>query len=119
MIKKMFFEGEIPVNIGKVEISNNTLSDPLTQLQGAKDLHQVIYKEVGSLQTIRDTQASQRMLQSQIVQTQQEITQQTNQLSQQLQTQQQINTKTQTGIIQQLATTQQQLAEAQKKLSGK
>lgn len=66
MIKKTFFEGIIPLNIGKVEITGNSLSDPATQLLGAKDLHQVIYKEVGSLQSIRDTQAVQRKLQADV-----------------------------------------------------
>ena len=66
MIKEMFFNGITPLNVGKVEITAQSLSDPLQQLLGAKDLHQVIYKEVGSLQSIRDTQATQRKLQADI-----------------------------------------------------
>ena len=66
MIKEMFFNGIIPLNIGKVEITAQSLSDPLQQLLGAKDYHQVIYKEVGSIQSIRDIQATQRKLQADV-----------------------------------------------------
>lgn len=66
MIKEMFFNGTIPLNMGEVEITAQSLSDPLQQLLGAKDLHQVIYKEVGSLQSIRDIQATQRKLQADV-----------------------------------------------------
>lgn len=55
MIKKMFFDGQIPDTSGPVEVSS-TIPDPLTQLQGAKDYHQVIYKEVGEIQSISTTQ---------------------------------------------------------------
>jgi len=112
MIKKMFFEGQIPVNMGKVEITTGGLSDPLSQLQGARDFHQVIYKEVGELQSIRDTQANQRNLQNEVNKTQSELTKQATQFNQQLQVNQQANTQTQAEIIQQLQVTQ-------KKLSGK
>ena len=119
MIKKMFFEGQIPVNMGKVEITTGGLSDPLSQLQGARDLHQVIYKEVGELQSIRDTQANQRNLQSEVNKTQAELTKQASGFNQQLQVNQQANTKTQAEIIEQLQVTQKELALTQKKLSGK
>lgn len=119
MIKKMFFEGQIPVNMGKVEITTGGLSDPLSQLQGAKDFHQVIYKEVGELQSIRDTQANQRNLQNEVNKTQSELTKQASQFNQQLQVNQQANTQTQAGIIEQLQVTQKELALTQKKLSGK
>jgi hypothetical protein len=66
MIKEMFFNGTIPLNIGEVEITAQSLSDPLQQLLGAKDLHQVIYKEVGSIQSIRDIQGTQRKLQADV-----------------------------------------------------
>jgi hypothetical protein len=56
MIKEMFFNGIIPLNIGKVEITAQSLSDPLQQLLGVKDYHQVIYKSVGELQTTRNPQ---------------------------------------------------------------
>ena len=78
MIKEMFFNGITPLNVGKVEITAQSLSDPLQQLLGAKDLHQVIYKEVGSLQSIRDTQATQRKLQADIA-AQQEVIARQNQ----------------------------------------
>jgi len=119
MIKKMFFEGQIPVNMGKVEITTGGLSDPLSQLQGARDFHQVIYKEVGELQSIRDTQANQRNLQNEVNKTQSELTKQASVFNQQLQVNQQANTQTQAGIIEQLQVTQKELALTQKKLSGK
>ena len=119
MIKKMFFEGQIPVNMGKVEITAAGLSDPLSQLQGARGLHQVIYKEVGELQSIRDTQANQRNLQIEVNKTQAELTKQASGFNQQLQVNQQANTKTQAEIIEQLQVTQKELALTQKKLSGK
>ena len=56
MIKEMFFNGIIPLNIGKVEITAQSLSDPLQQLLGVKDYHQVVYKSVGELQTTRNPQ---------------------------------------------------------------
>ena len=102
-IKKMFFEGLIPVNMGKVELSNS-IPDPLQQLLGAKDYHQVIYKEVGSLQGIRDTQSIQRGFIAKLQAQSQQI--QDTQL-----TQQELN--------QQLNKTKQELADTQKKLSGK
>jgi len=119
MIKKLFFEGQIPVNMGKVEITANSLSDPLSQLQGAMDYHQVIYKEVGELQSVRDTQQTQRALQSEVTKTQVELAQQASQFNQELQVNQQANNQTQSQIIQQLQDTQKELAETQKKLSGK
>ena len=119
MIKKMFFEGQIPVNMGKVEITTGGLSDPLSQLQGARDFHQVIYKEVGELQSIRDTQANQRNLQNEVNKTQSELTKQASVFNQQLQVNQQANTQTQAGITEQLQVTQKELALTQKKLSGK
>jgi hypothetical protein len=118
MIKKMFFEGQIPVNMGKVEITANSLSDPNQQLLGAKDYHQVIYKEVGELQSVRDTQQTQRAIKSEVAKTQQEIEQQANQFNQELQVTQQANSQTQAQIIQQLQATQTQLAETQKKLTA-
>ena len=78
MIKEMFFNGTLPLNIGKVEITAQSLSDPLQQLLGAKDLHQVIYKEVGSLQSIRDIQAAQRKLQADVAAQQAVLVQQSN-----------------------------------------
>jgi len=55
MIKKMFFDGIIPTNFAEVDITHG-IPDPLTQLQGAKDYHQVIYKEVGELQSVSNVQ---------------------------------------------------------------
>ena len=101
-IKKMFFEGIIPVNTGKVEVSNS-IPDPLQQLLGAKDYHQVIYKEVGSVQNFRDIQSVQRGFGAALQKQSQQL--QTTQL-----TQQQLN--------QQLNETKQELADTQKKLSG-
>ena len=118
MIKKLFFEGQIPVNMGKVEITANSLSDPNQQLLGAMDYHQVIYKEVGELQSVRDTQQTQRAIKSEVTKTQQELAQQASQFNQELQVAQQANSQTQAGIIQQLQATQTQLAETQKKLSA-
>lgn len=118
MIKKLFFEGQIPVNMGKVEITTGGLSDPLNQLLGAKDYHQVIYKEVGELQSVRDTQQTQRAIKSEVTKTQQELAQQASQFNQELQVTQQANSQTQSQIIQQLQATQTQLAETQKKLSA-
>jgi hypothetical protein len=51
MIKKMFFEGQIPATLGAVQVVS-TIPDPLVALQGTKDFHQVIYKEVGKIQSI-------------------------------------------------------------------
>jgi hypothetical protein len=110
MIKHTFFEGIIPVNLGKVEITANSLSDPNKQLLGAKDLHQVIYKEVGSVQEYRDTQSAQRKSQADIAAQQQAIAKQNATLTQQLAQTQATNTQT----TQQL---QQQLVDIQKKLS--
>ena len=118
MIKEMFFNGTIPFNIGKVEITAQSLSDPLQQLLGAKDYHQVIYKEVGSVQNFRDTQSIQRGFIAKLQAQSQQIqdTQQT-----QIQTQQQlVDTQlTQQELNQQLNKTKQELADTQKKLSGK
>jgi len=110
MIKHTFFEGIIPVNLGKVEITANSLSDPNKQLLGAKDLHQVIYKEVGSVQEYRDTQSAQRKVQADIAAQQEAIAKQNATLTQQLAQTQATNTQT----TQQL---QQQLVDIQKKLS--
>jgi len=118
MIKKMFFDGEIPLNMGKVEITNNALSDPLQQLQGAKDYHQVIYKEVGSIQTIRDTQDVQRNLINQTQQTQNQLTSQTQQLAAAINTTQNQSAKTQEQIQRELDLAKTQLADLQKKLNG-
>ena len=118
MIKKLFFEGQIPLNLGKVEITANSLSDPAQQLLGALDYHQVIYKEVGELQSVRDTQQTQRAIQSEVTKTQEQLAQQASQFNEQLQVNQQANSQTQSQIIQQLAATQTQLAETQKKLSA-
>lgn len=106
MIKKTFFEGIIPLNMGKVEITAQSLSDPNQQLLGAKDLHQVIYKEVGSVQEFRDTQAAQRKAQADITAQQEAIAKQTATL-----------TQTQTASTQTTQQLQQQLADIQKKLS--
>ena len=106
MIKKTFFEGIIPLNLGKVEITAQSLSDPNQQLLGAKDLHQVIYKEVGSVQEYKDTQAAQRKAQADITAQQQAIAKQTATL-----------TQTQTASTQTTQQLQQQLADIQKKLS--
>jgi len=119
MIKKMFFEGQIPVNMGKVEITGQSLSDPLQQLLGAMDYHKVIYKEVGEIQEYKDIQQTQREIKSEIAKTQQEIEQQANQFNQELQVTQQANSQTQAQIIQQLQATQKEFALTQKKLSGK
>lgn len=118
MIKKMFFDGEIPLNMGKVEITTNGLSDPLQQLQGAKDYHQVIYKEVGSIQTIRDTQDVQRNLINQTQQTQNQLTSQTQQLVTAINTTQNQSTKTQEQIQKELDLAKTQLAALQKKVNG-
>lgn len=116
MIKEMFFNGTIPVNTGKVEISK-AIPDPAKELLGAKDYHQVIYKEVGEVQGFRDTQIALRGLSANVsnlnntvVEQGQQITK--TQLSQQV-TQQQLNT-----AQQQLSQTQQQLTETQKKLAS-
>ena len=118
MIKEMFFNGTIPFNIGKVEITAQSLSDPLQQLLGAKDYHQVIFKEVGAVQNFRDTQSIQRGFIAKLQAQSQQIqdTQQT-----QIQTQQQlVDTQlTQQELNQQLNKTKQELADTQKKLSGK
>ena len=106
MIKKTFFEGIIPLNLGKVEITAQSLSDPNQQLLGAKDLHQVIYKEVGSVQEYKDTQAAQRKAQADITAQQEAIAKQTATL-----------TQTQTASTQTTQQLQQQLADIQKKLS--
>ena len=66
MIKEMFFNGIIPLNIGKVEITAQSLSDPLQQLLGAKDYHQVIYKNVGELQTTQNPQQTIVDIQNQV-----------------------------------------------------
>jgi hypothetical protein len=66
MIKEMFFNGIIPLNIGKVEITAQSLSDPLQQLLGAKDYHQVIYKNVGELQTTKNPQQTIVDIQNQV-----------------------------------------------------
>jgi len=66
MIKEMFFNGIIPLNIGKVEITAQPLSDPLQQLLGAKDYHQVIYKNVGELQTTKNPQQTIVDIQNQV-----------------------------------------------------
>jgi hypothetical protein len=104
MIKKMFFEGLINVNSGRVEITTEGLADPLSQLQGIKDYHQVIYKEVGDIQTIRDIQAPLRS----VLKT---IEEQSKQIESTQTTQQQLN--------QQLAQTKEQLIETQKKLASR
>jgi hypothetical protein len=117
MIKKMFFEGLIPVNMGKVEISN-TIPDPLQQLQGAKDYHQVIYKEVGEVQKYVDTQGTLRGFGSSLQKTIDELKQQSNQIQSTQQIQQQ-TAQTQQQLTQQLEVTKQQLADTQKKLSGR
>ena len=124
MIKKMFFEGLIPVNMGKVEITN-TIPDPLQQLLGAKDYHQVIYKEVGAVQKYVDRDGVLRGVASSLQNTIDELKQQSTQIQAaeqgQLRTQQQIQASqlTQQQLTQQLEVTKQQLAETQKKLSGK
>jgi hypothetical protein len=118
MIKKMFFDGEIPLNTGIVEITTNSLSDPLQQLMGAKDYHQVIYKEVGSIQTIRDTQEVQRNLVNQTLQTQNQLTSKTQQLTDALNATQTISTKTQEQIQRELDLTKTQLTTLQKKVDG-
>jgi len=109
-IKKMFFDGIIPVNMGKVELSNS-IPDPLQQLLGAKDYHQVIFKEVGSVQNFRDTQSIQREFGAKLQ----------AQIQTQIQTQQQLEATqlTQQELNQQLNKTKQELDDTQKKLSGK
>jgi len=111
MIKEMFFNGTIPFNIGKVEITAQSLSDPLQQLLGAKDYHQVIFKEVGSVQNFRDTQSIQRGFGAKLQ----------AQIQTQIQTQQQLEATqlTQQELNQQLNKTKQELDDTQKKLSGK
>jgi hypothetical protein len=117
MIKEMFFNGIIPLNTGKVEISNQSLSDPLLQLQGARDLHQVIYKEVGSLQSIRDTQASQRKLQADVTAQQITLAQQSTTLTQQLVEAQTTDAQNAQRLQAELNATKEQLAAIQKSLS--
>jgi hypothetical protein len=113
----MFFNGIIPLNTGKVEITAQSLSDPLQQLLGAKDLHQVIYKEVGSLQGIRDTQALQRKLQADVTAQQITLAQQTTTLTQQLVEAQTTDAQNAQRLQAELNTTKQQLTAIQKSLS--
>ena len=113
MIKKMFFEGQIPLNMGKVEITTVGLSDPLSQLLGAMDYHQVIYKEVGELQSVKDTQSVQRKIQSDLTAQQNAIAQQTTTLTQTGTT----GVQTAQQLQEQLNLTKQQLAVIQKSLS--
>jgi hypothetical protein len=118
MIKKLFFEGIIPLNMGKVEITAQSLSDPAQKLLGAKDFHQVIYKEVGSLQSIRDTQAVQRKSQADIAAQQTALIQQSNTLTQQLSQAQNSDAQTAQQLQEQLNSTKKQLADIQNTLSN-
>jgi hypothetical protein len=54
MIKRMFFDGEIPTNDGKVSTSTQ-IKDPLQRYSEIyDDNHQVVYKEVGGVQSFRN-----------------------------------------------------------------
>jgi len=53
MIKRMFFDGEVPTNDGKVNISS-TIKDPLQRYSDIyDDNHQVVYKEVKGIQSFK------------------------------------------------------------------
>ena len=54
MIKRMFFDGVIPNNDGKVSTSSQ-INDPLQRYSEIyDDNHQVVYKEVGGIQSFRN-----------------------------------------------------------------
>lgn len=54
MIKRMFFDGVIPNNDGKVSTSSQ-INDPLQRYADIyDDNHQVVYKEVGGIQSFRN-----------------------------------------------------------------
>lgn len=53
MIKRMFFNGEIPNNEGKV-LNSSQIKDPIQRYSEIiDDNHQVVYKEVGAIQQFR------------------------------------------------------------------
>jgi peptidoglycan hydrolase CwlO-like protein len=112
----MFFEGLIPVNTAKVEITN-AIPDPNKQLLGAKDYHQVIYKEVGEVQTYRDTQIALRGLSKNVSNLNNTVVEQGQQITR-TQLNQQVTQQQLTSAQQQLSQTQQQLTETQKKLAS-
>ena len=110
MIKKLFFEGQIPVNMGKVEITANSLSDPNQQLLGVMDYHQVIYKEVGELQSVRDTQATQRKLQADVAAQQEVIAKQNQEVQNRIESAQSTDASVQATLTKKIAELQTALA---------
>lgn len=103
MIKKLFFDGQIPNNDGKVSTSSQ-ITDPVKKYADLyDDNHQVVYKEVGRNQ-FQDRSAGLRSFVE-------KLNQATNKINV-VQSEAEISK-------QQLAKTQQQLMETQKKLSGK
>jgi len=115
MIKEMFFNGIIPLNMGKVEITAQSLSDPLQQLLGTKDLHQVIYKEVGSIQSIRDIQATQRKLQADVAAQQEALAKQNQEVQNRIESAQATDASAQATLTKKIEELQATLAKKKDK----
>lgn len=117
MIKSMFFKGTIPNNEGKVELTNY-IPDPVTQLLGGKNYHDVIYKEVGAVQRYIDVDGKYRGIASRLVATEDRLSSQTQNIQQQLSQAQSGDRQTQQRLQEQLNQTKQQLEKIQKKVGA-
>jgi hypothetical protein len=117
MIKSMFFKGTIPNNEGKVELTNY-IPDPVTQLLGGKNYHDVIYKEVGAVQRYIDVDGKYRGIASRLVATEDRLSSQTQNIQQQLSQAQSGDIQTQQRLQEQLNQTKQQLEKIQKKVGA-
>ena len=117
MIKSMFFKGTIPNNEGKVELTNY-IPDPVTQLLGGKNYHDVIYKEVGAVQRYIDVDGKYRGIASRLVATEDRLSSQTQNIQQQLSQAQTGDIQTQQRLQEQLNQTKQQLEKIQKKVGA-
>ena len=117
MIKSMFFKGTIPNNEGKVELTNY-IPDPMTQLLGGKNYHDVIYKEVGAVQRYIDVDGKYRGIASRLVATEDRLSSQTQNIQQQLSQAQTGDIQTQQRLQEQLNQTKQQLEKIQKKVGA-
>jgi len=115
MIKKTFFEGIIPLNLGKVEITGNSLSDPAQQLLGAKDYHQVIYKEVGAVQNYRDRDSIQRGIIAKIQSQGEEIAKQNQDVQSRIESAQSEDTAIQSTLAQRIEELQNAIAKKKDK----
>jgi hypothetical protein len=115
MIKKTFFEGIIPINLGKVEITANSLSDPAQQLLGAKDLHQVIYKEVGAVQNYRDRDSIQRGIIAKIQSQGEEIAKQNQDVQSRIESAQSEDASIQSNLAQRIEELQNAIAKKKDK----